>query len=400
MLTPRPPRPLLRILVHAAAGVLALAAAAEEAREQALTREAMQGIPVLPSRTDPEIKAFDFPHYIYADRDILIRRDEKKPAPRGELLVWMTGTGGRGRGAVEFCRLAAASGYHVVNLVYPSDIPATVCKRRPDPGSFEEFRLCIIQGGECRAITVSRADSMENRLVKLLAHLGKSRAREGWGDYLQEDGGLAWEKLALAGQSQGGGHAFLMGMRHRVARVIATGAPKDWSLTAGRARPLAAGRVRDPEGPLFRLQSRAGPPGLHAGPAMAHPAGVRPGGLRPPRLRGRAAAALRPQPHPEHQPPRRQARVQPRPCHRHRQRQRGVLPPGVETHAHRPGRVSATGHPPSRGMTPQSLDAGRRFRLARSIMRKDSSSTVPLRVNLSCPRETLAASFLPMPAKG
>lgn len=238
-------------LVHAAAGVLALAAAAQEAREQALTREAMQGIPVLPSRTDPEIKTFDFPHHIYADRDILIRRDEKKPAPRGELLVWMTGTGGRGRGAVEFCRLAAASGYHVVNLVYPSDIPATVCRRRPDPGSFEEFRLCIIQGGECRAITVSRADSMENRLAKLLAHLAKSRAREGWGGFLQADGGLAWEKLALAGQSQGGCHAFLMGMRHRVARVIATGAPKDWSLTADAPAPWLLGESATPKGRFF-----------------------------------------------------------------------------------------------------------------------------------------------------
>ncbi|HEY1082267.1 MAG TPA: hypothetical protein VGE29_08395 [Prosthecobacter sp.] len=190
---------------------------------------ALAGIPILPSRTDPEIKTFDFNHYMQVDRDIVIRQAKNKPAARQELLVWLTGTGGRGRGAGEFCTLAASLGYHVVKVMYPTDIPATICKRDADATSFETFRMSIIAGGTSPHITVSRADSIESRLTKLLQLLAKTRPREKWGQFLKADGTLEWEKLALAGQSQGGGHAFLMGMKHRVARVIGTGAPKDWS---------------------------------------------------------------------------------------------------------------------------------------------------------------------------
>ena len=253
---PPSPRPVFRRVwrrlgIPAVASVLSLVAAAQGAREEELTRVAKMGFGIVPSRTDPEITTFDHPHYVYADRDILIRQEVSKPAARRELLVWLPGTGGRGRGPVEFLRLAAASGYHVVALAYPNAIPAAVCRREPDPRAFEEFRLCIIQGGSSPAITVSRADSIENRLLKLLAHLAKVRAREGWGAYLEDDGSLAWEKVVLAGHSQGGGHAFLMGMKQRVARVIATGAPKDWSLTTGAPAPWLLGESATPKGRFF-----------------------------------------------------------------------------------------------------------------------------------------------------
>lgn len=190
---------------------------------------ALEGIPILPSRTDVEIKTFDFPHHVIVDRDIVVRQAKEKPAARNQLLLWMTGTGSRSRGAGEFCNLAGSQGYHVINLTYSTDIPATICKRDADPRSFEDFRLSILQGGNHKHITVTRADSIENRVIKLLQHLSKTRARERWGQFLAEDGSLQWEKMVLAGQSQGGGHAFLMAMKHKVARVIATGAPKDWA---------------------------------------------------------------------------------------------------------------------------------------------------------------------------
>ncbi|MEN3943926.1 hypothetical protein WJU23_21670 [Prosthecobacter sp. SYSU 5D2] len=190
---------------------------------------ALAGIAILPSKTDAEIKTFDFPHHVFVDRDIVVRQAKEKPTARNELLLWMTGTGGRSRGAREFCNLAVSQGYHVINLTYPTDIPATICKRDADARSFEDFRLSIIQGGNHKHITVTRADSIENRVIKLLQILSKSRAREQWSQFLNDDGSLKWEKMVLAGQSQGGGHAFLMAMKHKVARVIATGAPKDWA---------------------------------------------------------------------------------------------------------------------------------------------------------------------------
>ncbi len=233
--------------------LLAMALGACPAQESADPEQAraLAGIAILPSRTDPAIQAFDFAHYLHVDRGIVLRGAKNNPVVRGELLVWLTGTGGRGRGASEFCRLAARQGYHVLKVMYPTDLPATVCKRDPDPAAFERFRTCLIAGGHCAQITVARVDSIEHRLIKLLQLLAKTRAREQWGQFLQPDGRLRWEKIVPAGQSQGGGHAFLIGMQHRVARVIATGAPKDWSPHLPGPAPWLLGLSATPKDRFF-----------------------------------------------------------------------------------------------------------------------------------------------------
>lgn len=200
--------------------------------EEAQTRAALEGIAIQPSKTDTAIQTFDFPHHLHVDRDIVVRHAADKSAERHELLLWLTGTGGRSRGAEEFCKLAASQGYHVIKLMYPDDVPASVCRKDADPKAFENFRLSIIRGSESPHIKIPRAESIEHRLIQLLKLLHRMRTRENWGQFLDETGGIRWEKLAPAGQSQGGGHAFLIGMKHRVARVIATGAPKDWSLVS------------------------------------------------------------------------------------------------------------------------------------------------------------------------
>jgi pimeloyl-ACP methyl ester carboxylesterase len=63
----------------------------------------------------------------------------------------------------------------------------------------------------------------------LLQYLSASRPDEGWSRFLTDEAVINWEKIAVAGQSQGGGHAALIAVRHRVARVICTGSPKDYN---------------------------------------------------------------------------------------------------------------------------------------------------------------------------
>jgi hypothetical protein len=190
---------------------------------------------VKPSLTDPAIKTFDEPHWGYINREIIVDHKKELPAARGQLLLWLTGTGGTGRGPAGFANLAADLGYHVVSVMYPDDIPATACAGDSDPKSFENFRMAIIQGGHAKyqdgrkELNIAPADSIENRLAKLLAHLQKIRPRENWAQFLNTDGSPKWETIAIAGQSQGGGHAALIGIKHKVARVICFGAPKDFS---------------------------------------------------------------------------------------------------------------------------------------------------------------------------
>lgn len=228
---------------------------------------------VRPSATDPAIKTFDTPNRIYLRPATAEAQTDLAPL-RGELLLWIPGTvapaanaqgkvdakataksksapepalppavvappdadapaepRGAGReGAAAFCELAARLGYHVISLRYPNDRSASVARFDEDPAEFERFRLALIVGGKSKHLEIPRTESIEHRAEKLLQHLARTRPDDGWSQFLAADGTLRWEKIAVAGQSQGGGHAALIGLRHRVARVICTGAPKDYNL--------------------------------------------------------------------------------------------------------------------------------------------------------------------------
>ncbi len=185
---------------------------------------------VLPSATDPSITTFDAPHSAYFNPSV---------KSRNKLVVFIPGTNGDGsRGPTLFLKAASDLGFHVLSLSYPSSIAATVCHAQADEKCFENFRQEIITGqNKSSLIEVDRASSIENRLQKLLVYLKKNNSSEGWGRYLSAKDEIIWDDLILSGMSQGGGHAPLMAMTHKVARVVMLSAPKDYDIT--NKRPAA-----------------------------------------------------------------------------------------------------------------------------------------------------------------
>ncbi len=212
-------------------------------------------VSIIPSATDPAIRTFDSPHWIYVNRDLVVEHTADLAQDRHQLYLFIPGThekdAPRGKGPVAFCNLAADLGYHVVVLSYPDEIPASVCRNDSDPNAFEEFRMAIMQGGRSTHISIERPESIQNRLVKLLQHLGKIRPKENWGQFLNEDGTIKWESIAVGGQSQGGGHAALIGIKHRVARVICTGAPKDYNQRRDMPAAFYGKESATPKGRFF-----------------------------------------------------------------------------------------------------------------------------------------------------
>ena len=202
-----------------------------------LGAQANSPYPVIPSDTDKAITAFNDPHLVYFNRDA---------KPRNELLIFIPGTGGKPGGTNLFCQTAADLGYHVIALAYPSDIPATIARNESDPNAFEKFRTEIIEGRDLSPfVSVDRTNSIENRLIRVLQYLDKNEPAGGWSQFLK-GGDLVWSKIAVTGHSQGGGHAGLIAMKHRVARAIMTGAPKDFD----RVRNAPAAWYRKPVTPV------------------------------------------------------------------------------------------------------------------------------------------------------
>ncbi len=202
----------------------------------AVGQEAIEPRLVTPSATDKAIDAFDTPHRVYLS---------KKAKQRKQLVVFLPGTGGDGRGGRLISQTAADLGFHAVSLSYPSSIPAALCQRETDAACFENFRMEIITGEDRSGlVSVNRANCIENRLLKLVIHLNSSNPNEGWDSFLTNGKELRWENIVLTGQSQGGGHAPLMAKHRRVARVIMYSSPKDYDVRGGRpAAWYAAGKT-------------------------------------------------------------------------------------------------------------------------------------------------------------
>jgi hypothetical protein len=175
---------------------------------------------VLPSETDPAIHDFDNPNIIYLDSTAKSRK---------QLLLFLPGTNGQPGKSDAFCETAAKAGYMVIDLMYPDSIAAVVLNRSNDRNAFLNFRLEIIEGRDLsKAIQVDRTNSIENRLKKMIEYLDKKRPSEHWGRFLTAKGEPNWSSIAVSGLSQGAGHATLIAIRHRVARAVLFGGPKDF----------------------------------------------------------------------------------------------------------------------------------------------------------------------------
>lgn len=183
---------------------------------------------VVPNATDPAIQRFNDPHYVAFERGVPTSAD---------LLVFMSGSGGRPEGASDFLAVAAHQGYRVISLAY-NDLPAVVavCTRDPDPFCSGNFRQKRIFGDNAlRQIDDKPAESIVNRLVKLLRVLDRDHPDEGWGGYLTNDE-PRWDRIVVTGHSQGAGMAAYIAQRRTVARVILFSSPWD---SFGRDRRLA-----------------------------------------------------------------------------------------------------------------------------------------------------------------
>lgn len=171
---------------------------------------------VFPNETDPAIRDEPLPH-LYA---------EPLGTPREQLLVFFPGTDpgyaqgmqtdGGPEAYTDFLRQAAGLGYHVIGLMYVNDIPVNViCPGNPPAvDCHERLREEIITGVDLHdAVSIPPADSILHRLERLLVHLG-------WEQYLDAEGSVVWDAVAVAGHSQGGGHAAFLGRMFEVDRVI------------------------------------------------------------------------------------------------------------------------------------------------------------------------------------
>jgi cyclophilin family peptidyl-prolyl cis-trans isomerase len=146
-----------------------------------------------------------------------------------KLFVFLPGTGAVAQNYRLILRAGAARGYHAIGLNYPNEEAiGSLCNDDADVDCHGKAREEVVTGVNLSTkVDVNRANSIVNRLLKLLTYLDARFPTEGWGQFIVA-GQPAWQKITMAGHSQGGGHAALMAKLYTMDRAVFFSAPADW----------------------------------------------------------------------------------------------------------------------------------------------------------------------------
>lgn len=181
---------------------------------------------VIPSDTDPNITTLDNPHYIYTPVGTALNK----------LFVFLPGTGATPEGYEFISEEAAKSGNHVINLSYQNDISPNsfeICSFSNDITCHGRFRAEVFDGiDRSSSVNVTPANSIQNRLLKIIQYLDSNFPSENWRQFL-DNGAIAWHKIKLGGHSQGGGHTGYIGKIVQLDRALMF-ASNDWMYSRGR----------------------------------------------------------------------------------------------------------------------------------------------------------------------
>lgn len=174
---------------------------------------------IFPIETDANMDSNAAKHRIFFNPEI---------TSLNKLFIMLPGTNGLPEMYDEITIVAANIGYHAISLSYPNySSISELCKFDSDPNCSEKARMEIITGEDLHpTIDVNEDNCIINRILKLLQFLNDSYPNVGWGNYFDNEN-IFWEKIAVGGHSQGGGHSALLGKNNSLHRVLFFNSPSD-----------------------------------------------------------------------------------------------------------------------------------------------------------------------------
>ncbi len=185
-------------------------------------------ISVIPGWTDPAIETVHGPSIAVYDPKI---------DTLNKLVLFLVGTGGSATPTWTMDSIFASMGYYAVTLDYENNVVAASLGTDSDTAAFGNYRDEIVTGAQVSsAVSVDSANSILNRLTKLLVYLEQTDTAGAWGQFVQNNQPL-WSRIIVAGHSQGSGHAAYIGKMYDVSRVLMFSGPQDYMSAYDRPAP-------------------------------------------------------------------------------------------------------------------------------------------------------------------
>jgi hypothetical protein len=167
---------------------------------------------ISPKVTDPAITTALSNHFISVKQGTTLKN---------VLYVFLPGTYRNPTVSKATTQKAASLGYHAIGLMYDNLVAGNpLCSATGDVTCHSRARREVIDGIDRHpGVNVNVANSLINRLTKLLVYLNRTRPTQGWGQYLL-NGQPNWPKIIVAGHSQGGAIAGVIGKYYPIKKVI------------------------------------------------------------------------------------------------------------------------------------------------------------------------------------
>ena len=170
-----------------------------------------------------------------------------------KLLISIPGTTGPADVMKSFDSVAALEGYHAISIDYPNNRNTATFINSTDKAAFNKFRQELDFGTPVSdSVNVDSLNSIVNRITKLVIYLAKTRPGEGWNNFL-DHGQIIWERVTLAGHSQGAGHVSYIGHAFKVHKVIMLSGPQDFLANFDMPAPWLSAPSKTPYSSYYSL---------------------------------------------------------------------------------------------------------------------------------------------------
>lgn len=215
---------------------------------------AVKVLRVDPQQTGPGIAMVHGPHIAVYD---------PQATPRHQLYLFLAGTGRSAESSLLMDRVFAGWGYHAISLDYEDNVIAVTCAHSSNSACFDNYRRAIVTGAPVSAkVRVDAANSILNRLARLLSYLVEFDPEGGWNQFVT-DGQPAWSLIIVAGHSQGAGHAAYIGKLFTVNRVLMFSGPQDYLDNLNEPAPWQAREGATPPSRFFAFLNLQDPFNVH-----------------------------------------------------------------------------------------------------------------------------------------
>jgi hypothetical protein len=210
---------------------------------------------VRPQEADPGADRWLLEEYAVLDPSV----------PRaGKLVVYLVGLRGKPASGRAMLRELARMGFHALAPMYPNDYEIKeICAPAADADDdcHGKARLEAFEGVDHSPhLVVTRPNSAEERVARMLAHLHRAYPAEGWGAFLDGER-PRWSSIVVSGHSHGASSAGLIGKVRRVDRVVMLSGPFDnrdgasppWTRKPGATPPdrfYGLSHLHEPQYPL------------------------------------------------------------------------------------------------------------------------------------------------------